>query len=313
MDLLSYGLARFLLALIRRLPLTVVARLGRIGGELFYWIDLRHRRVARDNLRAVFGAELSASDQRALARENFRRIGEGFLCAARTAQMDNASLAPHLEIQGIEEMLRVVADQGALGCIVAVGHFGNFELYARSSSFMPGYRGATTYRGLDSPRLDGLLQRLRRHSGCLYFERRREADAMRHLLQEGRVVLGLLVDQHAGRGGRPVPFFGRPCSTSTAPAVLALRYHYPLFTAICFRTGLGRWRLEFQEAIPTLDRGQPRNVADICLDINRAFEAAIRRDPANWFWVHRRWKWNPDKPRRRRPRRRPLSPPAVQA
>ena len=25
-------------------------------------------------------------------------------------------------------------------------------------------------------------------------------------------------------------------------------------------------------------------------DVNRAFEAAILRDPANWFWVHRRWK-----------------------
>ena len=26
------------------------------------------------------------------------------------------------------------------------------------------------------------------------------------------------------------------------------------------------------------------------LDVNRAFEAAVRRDPANWFWVHNRWK-----------------------
>ncbi len=26
------------------------------------------------------------------------------------------------------------------------------------------------------------------------------------------------------------------------------------------------------------------------LDVNRAFEEAVRRDPANWFWVHKRWK-----------------------
>ena len=25
-------------------------------------------------------------------------------------------------------------------------------------------------------------------------------------------------------------------------------------------------------------------------DVNRAFEIAVRRDPANWFWVHDRWK-----------------------
>jgi lauroyl/myristoyl acyltransferase len=31
-------------------------------------------------------------------------------------------------------------------------------------------------------------------------------------------------------------------------------------------------------------------VADIMRDVNRAFENAVRRDPANWFWVHRKWK-----------------------
>jgi len=29
------------------------------------------------------------------------------------------------------------------------------------------------------------------------------------------------------------------------------------------------------------------------LEVNQAFETAIRRDPANWFWVHKRWKPNP--------------------
>ena len=36
--------------------------------------------------------------------------------------------------------------------------------------------------------------------------------------------------------------------------------------------------------------GEPRSVADIMRDVNRAFEAAVARDPANWFWVHNRWK-----------------------
>jgi len=33
-------------------------------------------------------------------------------------------------------------------------------------------------------------------------------------------------------------------------------------------------------------------------EVNRAFEQAVRRDPANWFWVHNRWKFPPtDGPR----------------
>jgi KDO2-lipid IV(A) lauroyltransferase len=26
-------------------------------------------------------------------------------------------------------------------------------------------------------------------------------------------------------------------------------------------------------------------------DINVVFEKAVRRDPANWFWVHDRWRF----------------------
>ncbi len=48
-------------------------------------------------------------------------------------------------------------------------------------------------------------------------------------------------------------------------------------------------RIESGEEIPTRENGQPRSVAAITLDINRAFEVAVRRDPANWFWVHNRW------------------------
>jgi KDO2-lipid IV(A) lauroyltransferase len=72
--------------------------------------------------------------------------------------------------------------------------------------------------------------------------------------------------------------------------VLALRYHAPLFTVYCFRLGLARWRLEFGEEIPTSENGRPRSAAEIMRDVNLAFERAVRRDPANWFWVHNRWK-----------------------
>ena len=61
-------------------------------------------------------------------------------------------------------------------------------------------------------------------------------------------------------------------------------------TAICYRVALAKWRLDFGEQIPTHENGKPRPTEDIMRDVNRALEIAVRRDPANWFWVHRRWK-----------------------
>lgn len=300
MQRVLHGLASGVVSAIGLLPLPWVARLGRAGGELAWWLDRRHRRVALANLGECFGHALSESDRHAIGRENFRRIGETYACALKTARMSDASLAPHLEVVGAERIRPWRPDGGRQNRVVAIGHFGNFELYARMGRFVPGFRSATTYRGLRPESMDRLYQSLRQRSGCLFFERRRDGASLRSALSGAGLLLGLLADQHAGDGGLRIPFFGRECSTSVAPAVLALRYDAPLYTAVCYRTGLARWRIEVGGEIPTrLSGGAARPVAAIMTDVNAAFEAAVRRDPANWFWVHRRWKPAPPGSRRR--------------
>ncbi|HVV01534.1 MAG TPA: hypothetical protein VHH88_09245 [Verrucomicrobiae bacterium] len=290
MDDLLYLLGRAAVAFVQALPLTWVARLGRAGGELAFWLDARHRRVARRNLALCLGAEKSPDELRRLARENFRRIGESFACAIKTASMRLEEIRPHVEFVAPPEILSPALDKVPRGIVAAIGHFGNFELYARFGQFAPAYKSATTYRGLRQSSLNRLLQSLRERSGCLFFERRFEGAALKHFMNQPGIMLGLLSDQNAGESGLRLPFLGHNCSTSQAPAVFALRYHCKLHTGICYRVGLARWRIEAGPEIPTHQDGLPRSTTDIMLDVNRAFEDAVRRDPANWFWVHNRWK-----------------------
>jgi lauroyl/myristoyl acyltransferase len=290
MDRLLYLFARAVIAFLQALPLRAVARLGRAGGALVYWIDGRHRRVALGNLTLCFGQEKSAAEIRALARENFRRIGENFACGAKTASMTYEELKPFVEFVGAPEILAPAGDQKPSSRIVAIGHFGNFELYARFGQFCPAYQCATTYRGLKQPSLNRLMQDLRERSGCLFFERRTDGAALKAAMNQPGMLLGLLADQHEGSGGLRIPFLGHECSTSAAPAIFALRYHCALHTGICFRVGLARWRIEAGPGIATHEYGAPRATEAITREMNQAFEQAIRRDPANWFWVHNRWK-----------------------
>ena len=212
--------------------------------------------------------------------------------------MSPAELRPHFEFAGAEKILPHAARQGPQSRIVAIGHFGNFELYARFGQFVPVFQCATTYRGLRQPSLNRLMQSLRERSACRFFERRTEGAALKACMSNTGLLLGLLADQRA-RGGVRLPFLGHDCSTSTAPAIFALRYRCPLHTAICYRVARARWRIEIGEEIPTRVNGEARSIAEIMLDVNRAFEVAVRRDPANWFWVHDRWK--PPKPPVRSP------------
>jgi lauroyl/myristoyl acyltransferase len=288
METLLYCVVRALVAFLQALPLTWVARLGRLGGGLAYWVDARHRRVALHNLTMCFGREKSPAELRALAHENFRRLGENYACGIKTAAMSFDVLRSRVEFVGDARIVSPPTDRKPQGVVAAIGHFGNFELYARFGQFAPAYKCATTYRGLRQPSLNRLLQSLRERSGCLYFERRFEAPALKAFMNQPGGILGLLSDQSSGT--LRVPFLGHDCSTTAAPAIFALRYHCALITGICYRVGLARWRIEAGGEIPTRENGQPRSTAAIMGDVNRAFEAAVRRDPANWFWVHKRWK-----------------------
>ena len=289
MDTLLYIFARAVVTLLQALPLRTVARIGRFGGGLFYLVDARHRKVAQRNLAACF-PEKSADEVRALAKENFKRIGENFGCAVKTASMDNEEIKKILTVCGVEKFVSKTHSGSPPSRVFAIGHFGNFELYARCFIAVPNYKFATTYRGIRQPSLNKLLQSLREKSGCMFFERRTDADALKQQMNEGSLLLGLLSDQSGGDKGLRLKFFGRDCSTGASPAVLALRYNCPLFTSFCYRTGLAEWRVEVGDEIPTHINGTPRPTADIMQDVNNALEAAVRRDPANWFWVHNRWK-----------------------
>jgi len=291
MDSILALVAKVFITLIQSLPLNLVARLGRLGGGLFYFLDKRHRTVATNNIARAF-PEKSIREARDIALENFKRIGENFMSAAKTASMSKKAITQILTVEGTERFVLREEPDRSESRVFAIGHFGNFELYAHSFLFIPVYRFATTYRGIPNKALDDLLQSLRKKSGCLFFERRTQADELRQVMAKGGMLLGLLADQHAGDKGLILPFFGQECSTSPAPALFALRYKCPLFTSFCYRTGLGKWKIEVGDDIPTMENGQLRSVEEIMRDVNRSIETAIRRDPANWFWVHNRWKYS---------------------
>ena len=282
--------ARIGIGFIQALPLRWAAQLGRCGGEIVFWLDARHRRMAIGNLTRCFAAEKSAAEIRALARENFRRIGENSAGAIHTAALSDAQLKKVLTVSGAGATANHASTERSTNRIFATGHFGNFELFGRLPGYMAGFQFAATYRGIRQPGLNRIFIALRSQPGSLLFDRRTESGELKQAMNKGGLLLTLVADQSAGDGGVELPFFGHNCLVSRAPAVMALRYDCELFVPVCYRTGLGRWAIETGDAIATRRNGKMRSTTDITRDVNAAMETAVRRDPANWFWVHNRWK-----------------------
>src|ERR1035441_3914910 len=119
MDTFIYWPVRALVAIIQVLPLRFVAWLGRGLGGLAFYLTARYRRVTRQNLTMVFGREKSPQEIQALARENFRNIGENYLSAMKTAAMTAEEWKPHVEFVGGDRLPQRTGDAQPPNLIMA--------------------------------------------------------------------------------------------------------------------------------------------------------------------------------------------------
>jgi KDO2-lipid IV(A) lauroyltransferase len=184
--------------------------------------------------------------------------------------------------------------------IVVSGHFGNFEL----SGYLLGLFGFPTYtviRPLDNPLLDRFVHRFRAGTGQHLLSKSGSAAQVAELLARGR-ILAVLGDQHAGRSGCWVDFFGRPASTHKAIALFSLSSGAPLLVSYSRRTGKSLcYECGIQAVADPLDaKIQQMTISQLTQWFTHQLEVIIHSAPEQYWWLHRRWKGEPHRRRRRR-------------
>ena len=99
-------------------------------------------------------------------------------------------------------------------------------------------------------------------------------------------ALTILSDQHT-YGGSMLRFFGRPARTVTSAARLAIRFGAPIVVGSFVRIGPYRYRAVGGRPL-VFGRDADRDEATQL--INDRLEAAIRKYPDQYLWMHRRWR-----------------------
>jgi KDO2-lipid IV(A) lauroyltransferase len=216
-------------------------------------------------------------------------------------------------MEGLEnlEVARKESESG--GVIALTAHFGSWEFLA-AAMVARGLPVTLVHRARDNPLLEELIGSLRERGGSELFTRGSAARAAIRALRDGK-ILAMTYDQNCGREeGVFVPFFGRLACTRTGPPRIAMRTGAPVLPVFVERQdGSARHRVRILPALELLPEGEDREAAvrENARRMTQAIEAAIRRVPDHWAWVHRRWRTQPKgepKPypsRRRRSRRRP--------
>ena len=287
MDYFVYLLFRTFTALLLALPLIVIYRLGQALGFLGWLLAVPYRRLVRANLTIAYGGRKTPDEIRRLTRQHFLTLGANLLSSIKTVRFDAAGIHEVCPVEGIEHAINAL-DQGK-GIVMVLSHMGNWELYAPLCQVLPQYQWSCIYQPLGNKYIEAYVQQARSRATTM-FNRKNGFNAPTAFLRAGGAV-GVLIDQHAGDRGTWTPFFGRMASTSTLAGLLARRTEALLVPMAVQTVGPGRWKLVITPPVSRVEAdGTPTDVEELTARLNQQLEHQIDAAPADWFWVHNRWK-----------------------
>ena len=120
------------------------------------------------------------------------------------------------------------------------------------------------------------------------------ARPLQKTLRRGKSI-GLLPDQRGNRGIL-VDFFGRPAQTNPIPAILCVTYQRPIVVVACWRRpdNAGFDGYVSDPIWPGEYRSEKAEIYRLTEEMTRCMEGVIAKNPAQYLWIHIRWKINTD-------------------
>ena len=284
---LLYRLLVAVSAIGRRIPLRTGQRLGRILGSLAWHVARRERRKALAHLAVAF-PDWDDARRTETARAAFRHLG---MCVFELAWLPNMTAESREKttlFDGLDRVLEII--DGGNGIIIFTAHCGNWEWLSYATS-MSGRPASVLQRERDSPEMNRWITELRLRSGMRTIDRGSPASA-RQMIEAVRRggILGFVMDQNIRTESVKVPFFGRPAPTPIGPARFAVRTEAWVTVGVIERLPDGRHHARFTEPFQCKRTDDPVALTAM---VTREIEAQIRRVPAQWVWMHDRWKERP--------------------
>lgn len=285
---MSLRLALALVWLARLLPFPVLAAVGSVLGRLLFLLPTERRRVVLTNLHLCF-PQLSEAERRRLARMHFVDFTRSVLDRGIAWWSSRERLCRLVRIEGLEHF------EGCLDrpLVLLAPHFVGLDIGAQRLAAE--YRAVSMYSRQKNARFDTFLRDKRNRFGTVTLVPRQ--DGLRSVVRAMRAgaTLYYLPDMDFGpRDSIFVPFFGVPAATipalgrivrlTGAAVVPCVTELLPGAAGYCVRL-YPPWR-GFPAAEGADDFEDTRRM-------NAFIEDRVRELPAQYHWLHKRFKTRP--------------------
>ncbi|MDP3823202.1 MAG: lipid A biosynthesis acyltransferase [Burkholderiales bacterium] len=282
--------ARILLATLwffHWLPLSVQALFGRALGRLLHAVAGSRRRIALRNVELCF-PEKPAAERAQLVREHFQWLGRSILERGLLWYAPAERLKRLIHIEGDVGL----AERSERPVMWLVPHFMALDVAGVSVLLFQTRKVVSMYQEQSNPQIDAAIRRGRLRLGnAEIFPRADSAKPLLRAIRRGDAFFNLPDMDFGERDAAYVPFFNVPAATLLAPSRLARALNMVVQPVVAEALPGGQgYRVRFLPAwedFPSADA-----LADTAA-MNRWIEAEIRACPAQYLWVHKRFKTRP--------------------
>jgi KDO2-lipid IV(A) lauroyltransferase len=257
-----------------------------------YHIASKHRRIALEGLSAAFGNAKTPKELDKISRDCFAFMAKSAI--ELIYLMDRPDLIKkRVSLEGRQHLLSAV--RKGRGVILVSAHFGNFPLMLARLS-LEGFHTGGIMRHMRDQKVEELFMRKRKKLKIrtIYANPRKACvEESIHALRNNELLF-IPLDQNFGTGGIFVDFFGRKAATATGPVVLAMRTQAAILPCFIVRNSDDTHKIIFEPEFELQDGpGHEQNIQISIQKLTSIIESYIRRYPAEWGWIHRRWKTQP--------------------
>ena len=243
------------------------------------------QKTVKRNLELAF-PDMDEAARKVLITQQWENTGRAM--AGEFAIMDRiVKDKDRIEIEGFEKLEAIAASGKPV--IFISGHLSNWEIM-NAAILAAKVPYMITYRAANNPYVDDRIRAGRAAYGVTMFAPK-GGDGAKELLialQKGESV-GLMNDQKFNRGV-PTPFFGHIAETAPGPTRLAQRFGTVLQPLTIRRLHKARFRVTVHDPIEVDDTGhKAKDIETTVCKISAFIEQAVRDNPEEWFWVHKRW------------------------
>lgn len=246
------------------------------------------RKVIRHNLSNSF-PEKTECELREIEHKFYHYICDYMLEEIKMLRMSFKELSCRMKYENTEEYLAMIEKYG--GIIVLIPHYANFEwLIGMGAIMQPGDVPMQVYKPLRNKYLDEMFKLIRARFGGYNVRKHSTAREVIKLRRDGkRVVVGLITDQSPNRSEAHywTTFLNQDTVFMDGGERIAKLMGFPVFYCELQREKRGHCKAQFDLLTETPKQTADGEITELFV---RRLEQTILREPAYWFWSHKRWK-----------------------